>query len=187
MKDIMHECDEVALLSDPAKNDLNAVIRMQKFDKGEYILSEGEICRHIYFVNTGLVKVFSFKSGKEFIMRFFSSAQLFSIFDSYFSRSPSSFTIMALEDTVVSLINYDDLTNLGSKHHSIESFLRKITSDTTVRMTRRVHEMLEDDATKRYQNFVHENKRIIQRISLGDISRYLGITQQSLSRIRSQS
>jgi DNA-binding Xre family transcriptional regulator len=51
-------------------------------------------------------------------------------------------------------------------------------------MTRRISEMLEENATKRYNQFMKENKAIAQRISLGDLASYLGITQQSLSRIR---
>jgi CRP/FNR family transcriptional regulator, anaerobic regulatory protein len=186
MNNLIHQCQEASLLNDAAMFDLDSVVKLRAFKKGESILDEGDICRHLYFINTGLVKVFSFKSGKEFIMRFFSEYQIFSVFDSYFTRTPSKFNVTALEDTIVSLINYVDMESLSGKHHSAETFLRKITADTTVRMTRRISEMLEEDSTTRYQNFVDQNKLIVQRISLGDIARYLGITQQSLSRIRLQ-
>ena len=186
MKDFIHQCHEISLLDDAAKFDLNAIVKERKYKRGESILYNGDVCRHLYFINSGLVKVYSFKSGKEFIMRFFSESQIFSLFDSYFMRTPSNFAVIAMEDTTISLIGHDDMESLSKKHHTIETFFRKITSDTTVRMTKRIHEMLEEDSTTRYQNFVEENRLIIQRISLGDIARYLGITQQSLSRIRSQ-
>jgi hypothetical protein len=53
-------------------------------------------------------------------------------------------------------------------------------------MMKRITGMLEENATERYDLFVKENKSILQRINLGDLAQYLGITQQSLSRIRAQ-
>jgi CRP-like cAMP-binding protein len=66
----------------------------------------------------------------------------------------------------------------------METFYRKLVSVATTRMMRRISEMLEDNARERYNQFVAENSQILQRISLGDLAKYLGITQQSLSRIR---
>ncbi|MEO6685689.1 MAG: Crp/Fnr family transcriptional regulator [Dyadobacter sp.] len=186
MKDFINQFQEFSLLDDAAKLDLISVARLQNFKKGESILPDGNICRHLYFLNTGLVKVFSFKGGKEFIMRFFSELQIFSVFDSFLTKTPSKFTIVALEDSVVILISYTEIETLSRKHPKIEFFFRKLISDTTVRKTKRIHEMLGEDSTWRYQNFMEENKHIIHRISLGDVAKYLGITQQSLSRIRSQ-
>lgn len=169
-----------------AKTDLESIVKVKNFAKGENILNYGNICRHLFFINTGLVKVFSYKKDKEFAMRFFSENQLFSVFDSYIMRTPSKFLVRALEDTTVTLISFSDMEHLCAKHHSMETFFRRITADTTVRMTKRINEMLEEDANERYHNFVIENRSVIQRISLGDLAKYLGITQQSLSRIRTQ-
>ena len=93
---------------------------------------------------------------------------------------------MALEDSLVTMISYNDMETLSSKHPTIEFFFRKLISDTSIRKTKRIHEMLGEDSTWRYQNFIEENKHIVHRISLGDVAKFLGITQQSLSRIRSQ-
>lgn len=186
MKDFMTQCDELSLLDNTAKVELNNFLKVRKFKKGESMLYNGDVCHYIFFINIGLAKVFSYKEDKEFIMRFFSENQLFSVFDSYFMKTPSKFTIRVLEDTTVTLISYDDMERLSKKYHSMEAFYRKITADTTVRMTKRISEMLEEDATERYHNFASENKLILQRISLGDLAKYVGITQQSLSRIRAQ-
>lgn len=186
MKDFIGQCNELSFLDSTSKADLNNVLKVRRFKKGESILYNGDICRHIFFINSGLVKVFSYKEDKEFIMRFFSEDQLFSVFDSYFMKTPSRFTISALENTTVTLIGYEDMARLSERHHAIETFYRKITADTTVRMTKRINEMLEEDTTERYHNFVSENNTILQRISLGDLAKYLGITQQSLSRIRTR-
>jgi CRP-like cAMP-binding protein len=66
----------------------------------------------------------------------------------------------------------------------VETFFRKLISVAATKMTKRISEMLEGDATERYRQFVAENSTILQRINVGDIANYLGITPQSLSRIR---
>ena len=112
--------------------------------------------------------------------------RLFSAFESYLTKTPSNFSIMALEDTTVTLIPQKSMEELCRKHHSIETFFRKLVSIVTLHMTKRIRETLEENATERYNQFVEENRQILQRISLGDLAKYLGVTQQSLSRIRSQ-
>ncbi|MEO5893510.1 MAG: Crp/Fnr family transcriptional regulator, partial [Ferruginibacter sp.] len=158
MKDFINQFQEFSQLDDAAKLDLITVARLRNFKKGEIILPEGNICRHLYFVNKGLVKIFSFKNDKEFIMRFFSESQIFAVFDSFITKTPSDFTIIALEDSLVTMISHTEMETLSSKHRTIEIFFRKVISDTTVRKTKRIQEMLGEDSTWRYQNFIEENK-----------------------------
>jgi CRP-like cAMP-binding protein len=94
--------------------------------------------------------------------------------------------LLALEPTTVTIISYEATEELCKKHHCMETFFRKLVSIATTKMTRRISEMLEENATKRYNQFVKEHQSIVQRISLGDVASYLGITQQSLSRIRAK-
>jgi CRP-like cAMP-binding protein len=186
MKNFINQFQEFSLLDDAAKLDLISVARLHHFKKGEVIHPVGNVCRHLYFVNKGLVKIFSFKGGKEFIMRFFSESQIFSVFDSFLTKTPANFTIFALEDSSVTLISYNEMETLSRKHPALDIFFRKVISDTSVRKTKRIQEMLLEDSTWRYQDFIEKNKHLVHRISLGDVAKYLGITQQSLSRIRSQ-
>ncbi len=92
--------------------------------------------------------------------------------------------MVALEDTRVTTISYDSMEALCRNYHSMETFFRKLLSVAATKMTKRISEMLEGDATERYRQFVAENSAILQRINVGDIANYLGITPQSLSRIR---
>ena len=119
-------------------------------------------------------------------MRFFSENLLFSAFESYLTQTPSNYMIMAVETTTVTLISHKNMEALCKEHHCVETFFRKLVSVVPLKMTKRISEMLEENATERYRQFVKENKLILQRISLGDLAKYLGITQQSLSRIRAK-
>jgi len=119
-------------------------------------------------------------------MRFFAENVMFSVFDSYIPEEPSKFALIALEETTVRVISHKAMEQLCSEHHCIETFFRKLLSIATIKMAKRIKEMLDTESTARYNLFLKENSDIVQRISLADIANYLGITQQSLSRIRAR-
>jgi CRP-like cAMP-binding protein len=186
MADILQYCNQLSHLDAVASAELLKAVQTKTLQKGEYLLEEGDVCRHLFFMNEGLIKIFFYNEDKEFIMRFSHENLMFSVFESYLTQTPSKYAVMALEKTIVSTIRYENMEALCKKHHCIETFLRKLISIAAVKMTRRISEMLEKNATEKYNQFLEENYTIHQRISLGDLAKYLGITQQSLSRIRTQ-
>lgn len=184
MKDFVSAFNHLANLSQDAAEDLYNCLSAKVFDKGDLLLKAGETCKKIYFVDEGLTKIFFNKGDKEFIMRFFPERTLFSVLNSFETQTPSQFEIMALEKTSVIYLLKTDLETLCKKHHSIETAYRKLLSIATINMMKRISEMLEENATERYDHFLQDNGQLLQRISLGDLANYLGITQVSLSRIR---
>jgi CRP/FNR family transcriptional regulator, anaerobic regulatory protein len=186
MADFLQFCNQFSALESEVAEELFQNSQIKSFQKGELLLQPGKICRHLFFINEGLAKIFFISDNKEFIMRFFSENVLFTAFASYLTQTPSNYIIMALEPTTVTLIRQNDMEMLCKKHHCMETFFRKLVSMATVKMTKRISEMLEKNAIKNYNLFLKENNQILQKISLGDLAKYLGITQQSLSRIRTQ-
>ncbi len=186
MADFLQFCTQFSSLDEEAIADLVKNLKTKTVPKGEYFLKTGEVCKHLYFINEGLVKMYFIKDDKEFINVFAIENRLFTVFESYVTQTPSNFMLLALEPTTITLISYAEMDKLCKKHHCMETFFRKLVSLAATKMTRRISEMLEENATKRYNHFVKENKHILHRINLGDLASYLGITQQSLSRIRAQ-
>ena len=186
MADFIQFCCHLSRLNKEATDDLLDKLKTKTFQKGEFLLKEGGVCKHLYFIDKGLAKTFFNNDGKEFIMRFFPENIMFTVLDSYTTQTPSNFMIMALEQTTVTYIMRDELEELCAKHHCIETFFRKLVSFAALNMMRRISEMLEENATERYVHFIKENSPLLQRISLGDLACYLGITQVSLSRIRAR-
>jgi CRP-like cAMP-binding protein len=169
-----------------AARDLLDALKTISVEKGEYLLKSGKVCKALYFIDSGLCKTSFYKKDKEFIMRFFTEGALFTVIDSFVAQVPSNYEILALEPTTCTYINFEDLEKLSLKHHQIETFFRKLMSQAAVNMMKRISEMLEDNASERYAHFLKNNSDLLQRISLGDLAGYLGITQVSLSRIRAQ-
>lgn len=186
MRDILPYINQLSKLNETATEDLVKDLQTKIFLKGEYLLNSGKVCQHLFFMNEGLTKSFFYREDKEFIMRFFQENLMFSVFDSFLTKKPSKYAIMALEITTVTSISHDTIMALCHKHHCMETFFRKLISIAAIKMTKRISEMLEENASEAYNQFILENGALLQRVSLGDLAKYLGITQQSLSRIRAQ-
>ncbi|MEO5502000.1 MAG: Crp/Fnr family transcriptional regulator [Ginsengibacter sp.] len=175
---------QLSAIDNKATDELLSKLKNKTFNKGTYLLKRGEICRYLFFIDTGLAKIFFYKEEKEFIMRFFPENSMFTVLDSFFTQTPSTYSISVLELTKVTYISKTDMDELCKKYHCIETFFRKLVSFASINMMKRISEMLEENGTERYNHFVNENSQLLQRISLGDLANYLGITQVSLSRIR---
>lgn len=186
MSEFQDFCHQFSPLDKDASDELFLDIKTKSFEKGEIIVKKGQICKHLFFLNEGLAKICFVKDDKEFVMRFFSEQRMFTVFDSYLTQTPSEFMLVALEPTTLTMVSYEKMETLCKKYHCMETLFRKLVSVTPVRMMKRISDMLEENATERYNIFTKEYSSIMQRISLGDIANYLGITQQSLSRIRSK-
>ena len=184
MTEIIEYTNKVARLDQLAIADFLSAFETKTFKKSDLILRSDQVSKHYYFIKSGLTKSCFYKDDKEFIMTFFKENMMFTEINSYITQRPSKYMLTALEDTTVYAIKKEDITTLCQKHHCIETLFSKLFSYATLGMMKRISEMLEENATERYNIFVNENNDLLQRISLGDLANYLGITQVSLSRIR---
>jgi CRP-like cAMP-binding protein len=184
--DFIQFCNRLSPLNKEATKDLFDVLKYKSIKKNDYLLKCGEVCRHLYFIDEGLTKTYFINKGKDFIMKFFSENSMFTVLDSFLSQAPSKYMVLALEPTTITYITHTELEALCKKHHCFETFFRKVISLALTSMMKRISETLERNATERYHDFVNGNPSLIQRISLGDLASYLGITQVSLSRIRAR-
>jgi signal-transduction protein with cAMP-binding, CBS, and nucleotidyltransferase domain len=180
-------CNNLSPLSKGAEEDFLSKLKTKSFKKGDTINKDGQICRHLYFIESGLVKHYYFHKGRIFIMRFFCEDQIFTSIDSFVTQSPAEFMTVALEDTLTSYLDYADVEELCKRHHSFETFIRKIFTTISLNSLKRLKEMFDKDASELYTSFLAENQHLLQRVSLGDIASFLGISQVSLSRIRAKS
>ncbi|PRB05579.1 hypothetical protein CQ046_03820 [Chryseobacterium sp. MYb7] len=161
-------------------------LESKTYRKGDFLLKADETCKYFYFIEKGLVKLFFDNGDKDFIMTFFAENAFFAELSGFLTGQPSKYMIVALEPTEVLRINRDVIERLCKKYHTAETLFSKLYSKAPVNMMGRISEMLEDDGKKRYHNFLKQRPDLIQRISLGDMADYIGITQVSLSRIRAQ-
>ncbi|HEY4789213.1 MAG TPA: Crp/Fnr family transcriptional regulator [Bacteroidales bacterium] len=173
-------------LSGETERELLQCIKTKHYAKGSLIHTEGRVCRHLFFIENGLVKHFYYHNESHYVLRFIEETNFFIVTDSFFNNRPAEYSTVALEDTTITYLKYTDFERLCMKYHSFESFARKFTSRVAYTAISNLKNLLYLDATERYSKFLKEYGHLQQRISLGDTAGYLGISQVSLSRIRSR-
>jgi CRP/FNR family transcriptional regulator, anaerobic regulatory protein len=165
---------------------LQNAFTLRHYAKGDIIVREGQVCKELYFVQKGLLKILSVNEGREFIMRFFPENVFVTIVDSFTEQKPSTFEMVALEDSDLLVIHYMTFESMISNDVILANAFRQLNQWVAAQMMKRICEVLENDATKRYKKFVEENPSLAGRLALGEIAKYVGVTQVSLSRIRAQ-
>ncbi len=186
MNDFLKHINSLSPLKKEVSDELVQFIHTSEYNKGDLIHKEGNVCKHLFFVESGLAKHFYFHNGNQFIFRFFEEKNFFIATDSFFDNLPAGYSTMALEETVINYLEYKDFERLCGKYHSFESFARKFVSVVAYTAISNLKGLLYLDATARYAKFIKEYGHLQQRISLGDTAAFLGISQVSLSRIRSR-
>lgn len=186
MSDFLKHVNKLSLLSHEASEELLECIQTKVYQKNEIIHSEGAVCKHLFFIESGLAKHFYYHNGSQFVLRFFEEHNFFVATDSFFGNLPADYSTMALENSTISFLPYADFEYLCTKHHSFETFARKFVSIVAYTAISNLKGLLYLNATERYAKFISEYGHLQQRISLGDTAAFLGISQVSLSRIRSK-
>lgn len=160
--------------------------QIKQVNKGDYLLQPGETCTHSFFVKKGLLRQFSLDAkGKEHVLQFAPENWFMSDRDSMFFHEPAAYYIQALENTSVYLIDEPFLTNLAHKDPQFLDFNLNLLHKHIRQLHKRVQLLLSATAEERYLDFVHMYPDLMLRVPQIQIASYLGITPESLSRVRS--
>ncbi|MCJ8153373.1 Crp/Fnr family transcriptional regulator [Chryseobacterium sp. SSA4.19] len=159
----------------------------KKIQKNQFLLQYGEICRYIYFVEKGLLKMYSIdKNGKEHIIQFAPESWLISDRSSLYFNEKSLYYIEAVEDSEVLLLHPDFINKIvGEFPDSLEK------SDILIQkhiksLQDRINSLLGETAEERYMKFIRMYPDLLLRVPQWMIASYLGITPESLSRVRKE-
>lgn len=149
------------------------------------LLEIGSVCDHLYFIENGILRNYYYDAkGNDITHWFASEGMVVTIPPSFFKRTPSQFRIEALEDMVVRNITFDQMQEAFSQSHQLERFGRLLVTEIMMVLGQKIMDLQTKSAEERYNDLLEDHPDIFQRAKLGHIATYLGITQQSLSRIR---
>lgn len=155
--------------------------------KKKDLLVAGQVCDYMYFITKGCVRSFYIDSkGIEHIYQIRMDNNWIGDIDSYYTRQKSKYNIEALEDTDLLRITVDRMDQLFIEIPALERYFRILFQKAYINALNRLNATMWDTAIDRYNNMLKEHPEIFQRISLVHIASYLGITPESLSRIRKQ-
>jgi CRP-like cAMP-binding protein len=165
-----------------------------KTPKDFFLLKENTVSDYIYFIQKGVARIYYYKNarpddpvgrGKEITEWLALDEQFFLSITSFFQRTPSYLIIQTLEPSEVYGIHHDDFMSLADKYHDVERLLRKMVTQSLILSQIRMDSIQFESAQQRYEKLLQNTPQIIQRVPLTYIASFLGITLETLSRIRS--
>jgi CRP-like cAMP-binding protein len=152
--------------------------------KGEHLLKAGDVCRYIFFIETGLVRYYINNDGVEQTNYFNKENEFVCDYMSFLPQSPSYVNIQSLEDTTIWVISYVGIQQFYKEVTAGERFGRLAIEQVFVSVISQIGSLYTDLPETRYTKFLNDYADVAQRIPQYYIASYVGIKPQSLSRIR---
>lgn len=163
------------------------VCLVKHIKKGEYLLRQNEHCKHSFYVENGLLRQFSIdEKGKEHVLSFAPENWFITDRDSSYFNRPSQYYIQALENSRVVVITESFMQQLTKKIPDFTEFNNTLLHKHISHLQSRINLLLSASAEKRYLHFIKLYPDILMRVPQTLIASYLGITPESLSRVRKE-
>ncbi len=183
---LFHHFEQYIRLSDALKNELSKRLTGKVFRKGELVHDAERVCRHSHFICSGMLRTYFIKDGREISEYFSSEQEWVNSPRSFMQRRPDMYFIDAIEDTETFSLHVDDLVFLFDHFPEMERYSRLSMGTLFGHLIERITSLRFTSAREKYQHFCETYQGIYHRIPLGMIASYLGITQETLSRIRAE-
>lgn len=176
---------EKALLTDEEFKAIEAVSRDKKLRRRQYLLQEGDIWKLNAFVCKGLLRSYTVDSkATEHIMQFAPENHWTGDRESLMTGNPSRYNIDAIEDSELILIGKQDFDRLCKSIPALNDVVNTVLQKSFIVSQERIHANITYSAEEKYQNFLHRFPNIINRVPQHMIASYLGISAETLSRVR---
>lgn len=160
-------------------------IKVKEVAKGAYLLKQGEVCSHSFFVEKGLLRLYALnEDSKENILQFATENWIVSDRSSVFFKEPSLYYIDAYEDSSIVLIDEEFIDKVSAVNPNFRKQNERLLQNHIRHLYKRVSQLLGVSAGTRYLDFVRMYPDILFRVPQWMIASYLGITPESLSRVR---
>ncbi|MFK7784840.1 MAG: Crp/Fnr family transcriptional regulator [Crocinitomicaceae bacterium] len=161
-------------------------VQLKKVKKGDRILEAGNRCENLYFICDGLFRVYHLKSDTEVNTCFCGEDEITCSFESFTRSTVSNDFIEAIEDSTVLAISSTSLAELSEKNPVWDELRRVFTDLECIRLSNRVDTLSFSTAQDKYASLMNNQKELIQRVPVQHLASYLGISRETLSRIRSK-
>ncbi len=157
----------------------------KKLRKKQYLLQEGDVCRHYAFVEKGALRAYTIgEKGTERIIQFALEGWIISDLYSFLTNEPALYTIDAIEDSELVLISQTANEELLNRLPKYERFIRLQITGAYLGLQKRINSVISFTPEERYAGLTAKYPEIVQRVPQHMIASFMGLTPETLSRVR---
>jgi CRP-like cAMP-binding protein len=159
---------------------------LKKVKKKQHLLIEGDVCNFGIFIIEGCIRYYYLEDGVEFTGNFFFENSWYADIDSFLNGKPSLLYIETLEDCNMYFLYKHDFDKLIRDYPVFSMFLPNMMERSIKGLTNRNKAILTFSIEERYLRFIKDRPKVMERVPLKYVASYLGITPESLSRLRTR-
>ena len=167
-----------------AWNDFEQYFSIRTLKKNEVLWNINEVCKHIIFINKGLLRYYHVNDDREIIGQFIFENQYYTDYYSFISQNPCTVVHCAIEDTEIITIPRPAIYELYNKYKSFERLGRQIAEQNFIAVMKTQITLKSLSPEEKYLNLIAERPKVVERVPLNMIASYLNMTPEHLSRIR---
>jgi CRP-like cAMP-binding protein len=178
----------IAKITDEEWSSFSSILSPTLLNKKECFLKAGEYCKTSAFVSSGLFKLYTTDAeGREKIFQFNIENTFLSDCDSYLNKMPSLYTIEALEKSEIIVFKNIDLEKICAAFPVFDKIGRHITHEILSYYKEHIQLLMTHSPQERYEYLMTKRPYLIQRVSVTHLAQYLGLTRETVSRLKSNS
>lgn len=185
MKELLSLLNEIHSLSPPLLKYLSRTLKSTTVEKKQFLLSAGQISRHIYFINKGLVRCYYIQEEHEVCSKFLKEGDIIVSASSFFLQKESREYIQAIENSTLWYLSFDDLQYIYKNFPEFNVIARILSIKSYLLSEQRLIFIRMKQSSDRYSSMLEYFPELVLRVPSKYLASYLGISVETLSRIRS--
>ncbi len=175
--------EQYGQISKEGSEQLTRKLKSNTVRKGEQLLASGQICKEIFFVTKGCLRLYYISDGVEITVWFSFEDNSAIELSSFLSGNPTEYFLEAIEDSTYLSLHKSELSKLYASFPEMEGIMRSFWEDVILNLLQRFTALQKDTAEERYRNLLSQSN-YLQRIPQKYLASYIGVTPTSLSRIK---
>ncbi|CAL2082364.1 Crp/Fnr family transcriptional regulator [Tenacibaculum sp. 190524A05c] len=184
MHNLLQKFQEIAHLSKESEIMLLNTIERIEYPAKTNLQEIGKVCNSIYFVEKGVARTYYYKDGKDITYWIVTENDFVGAMGSFFTREPSNKLVETIEPCILWKFDFDKLEELFKVNQELERSARLFSYYGIGLLEKRADSLHFNTAKERYDIMLQKQPDLLKRVPLGMVASYLGITQETLSRIR---
>ncbi len=166
--------------------DFQKIMKAETLNSKSILHKEGTVCDRLFVINKGIARAYYYKDGKDITAHFAVENGTITAIDSFIQRKSSRYNIELLEDSEIMSISHQEMQSLLQEKPQYEKYTRLFLEQIYIDLAQRIEDLVFHSAKERYDKLVATSPSLLQRVNLMHIASFIGVTQETLSRIRAQ-